>query len=154
MASSKSAGDLSAFFDANIFMDILFTRSKWQNSAKAINAAKTNKIQKGCASSLTVAIIYFLRRGSKGSRQVTDAQARSDVQNSISGLQVLAISSNNISSAIGDKRFRDFEDAMQFHCARDAGADVIVTRNKKDFSKVANEIEILNPEEFLNKYGI
>ena len=154
MASNKPAGNLSAFFDANIFMDILFTRSKWQNSAKAINAAKTNKIQKGYISSLTVAIIYFLRRGSKANRRVTETQARNDVQNSISDLQVLAISSKNVSSAIGDKRFKDFEDAMQFHCAKDANADVIVTRNKKDFSKVANEIEILNPEEFLKKYGI
>lgn len=154
MASNKPAGNLSAFFDANIFMDILFTRSKWQNSAKAINAAKTNKIQKGYVSSLTVAIIYFLRRGSKGNRRVTDTQARSDVQNSISGIEVLGISSKHVQLAIGDKRFRDFEDAMQFHCAKDANADAIVTRNKKDFSKVTNKIEILNPEEFLKKYGI
>ena|ERR1700761_391487 len=42
----------------------------------------------------------------------------------------------------------DFEDTVQYFAAMKAGADVIITRNKKDY--IQSEIPVLNAEEFLN----
>ena len=41
----------------------------------------------------------------------------------------------------------DFEDAVQYYAARQADADYIITRNKKDFS--FSEIEVLTSEEYV-----
>ena len=41
---------------------------------------------------------------------------------------------------------RDFEDALQYFSAKEAGADCIITRNKKDF--YFSDIFVLEPIEF------
>ena len=46
---------------------------------------------------------------------------------------------------------KDFEDALQFFAAEQAGAQVIVTRNVKDFA-FADTVEVLEPHDFLSKY--
>ncbi len=42
----------------------------------------------------------------------------------------------------------DFEDALQYQCAKEANCDCIITRNQKDFS--FSDIPVLSAEEFLN----
>ncbi len=44
----------------------------------------------------------------------------------------------------------DFEDALQVAAAMACGAQVIVTRNERDFK--ASPVAALNPEAFLRKY--
>lgn len=46
----------------------------------------------------------------------------------------------------------DFEDALQYCSAKSIEADVIVTRNVKDFS--FSEIPVMTPEEFIRKASI
>lgn len=45
----------------------------------------------------------------------------------------------------------DFEDALQYCCAKDAGCDCIITRNQKDFG--FSDIPILSAQEYLEGYG-
>ncbi len=46
----------------------------------------------------------------------------------------------------------DFEDAIQFNSAKSV-AKIFITRNKRDFREVEDELEVLTPEKFLEKYG-
>lgn len=46
---------------------------------------------------------------------------------------------------------KDFEDALQYFAAEQAGANIIVTRNVKDFA-FADTVEVLEPHDFLSKY--
>lgn len=46
---------------------------------------------------------------------------------------------------------KDFEDLLQFQCAKAFDCDVIITNNKKDFLQF-NDIPVLTPEEFLLEY--
>lgn len=43
--------------------------------------------------------------------------------------------------------FSDFEDAFQYYCAKNSSANVIITRNPKDFMK--SDIPIMSAEEYL-----
>ncbi len=43
----------------------------------------------------------------------------------------------------------DFEDALQYRCAKDAGCDCIITRNQKDFS--FSNIPVLSASEYLEQ---
>ena len=47
---------------------------------------------------------------------------------------------------------KDFEDALQFQCAKQAACECIITRNKKDFN--FSDLPVFTPKEFLNKYLI
>ena len=42
--------------------------------------------------------------------------------------------------------FKDFEDGVQYFCAKKVDTDLIITRNKKDFKM--SDIEVLSPVEF------
>lgn len=44
----------------------------------------------------------------------------------------------------------DFEDALQYRCAKDAGCDCIITRNQKDFT--FSDIPVLSATEYLERY--
>ena len=134
------------FIDVNIFIDVLEKRSNWQSSFALLNAVRDHKIS-GCVSSLTVAIIYFLRRQS-----LSDKQARKDVRDSIEGFKVVDVSQNDTLEALSDERFSDFEDALQFYYARDKSR-TIITRNKRDFARITDKIGVLSPEEFLKQFG-
>lgn len=48
--------------------------------------------------------------------------------------------------------WNDFEDALQYQSAREAGCHYIITRDKKGFIK--SEIPVFNPEEFLDELRI
>lgn len=137
----------SIFLDANIFIDILQARSGWENSMALVASVKRNRVR-GSLSSLTVAIIHYIHK-----RQVSDRRARQDIKNMTDGFDILAVTSEHIRSSLSDEKrqFSDFEDALQFHCAKDGKAEVIVTRNKRHFSKAAG-IQVMTPEEFLKKY--
>ncbi|MBQ8956989.1 MAG: hypothetical protein IJ057_00585 [Bacteroidales bacterium] len=43
--------------------------------------------------------------------------------------------------------FTDFEDAMQYFSEKKWGADMIITRNKKDFQK--SQLPVYEPKEYL-----
>jgi predicted nucleic acid-binding protein len=136
------------FLDANIFIDILQKRSGWQNSLAIITAINTKKL-KGCVSALSVAIIHYVWK-----RQASERQARQDIKSIIESFDILAITSDHVYSSLDeDSLFTDFEDALQFHSARGT-AGAIITRNKRHYSKVANEIQVLTPEELLKKYDV
>ncbi|MDE1827411.1 MAG: PIN domain-containing protein [Thaumarchaeota archaeon] len=136
-----------AFVDVNVFLDVLQIRKNWESSLKVISFVRQKKVT-GYVSALTVAILYFLR-----SRDgFSDNQSRRDVGDSISGFEILGLDGKHVMAALSDKRFNDFEDALQFYSAKGV-ANAILTRNKRDFSSVSGDMEILTPEEFLKKYS-
>ena len=45
-------------------------------------------------------------------------------------------------------QFKDFEDAMQYYSALKAKADIIITRNGKDFT--ASQIPVMTATEYLD----
>ena len=60
-----------------------------------------------------------------------------------------------LGSSVVDKAYqvetKDFEDALQYYAAEQAGADCIVTRNLKDFD-FSFTVKALKPRDFLSIY--
>ena len=63
-----------------------------------------------------------------------------------STVQVVTVGEACIDAALR-LQAKDFEDALQYFSARQAGADCILTRNKQDFP--FPDIQVWTPEEFL-----
>jgi len=136
---------MQIFVDANIFLDVQRRRGNWDASYSVLKSVVEGK-NRGFASALTPAIIYFLRR------EVTpEDQARKDTLDVIARFNIVDLTDSLIRAAFEEKRVEGFEDAIQFHSAKQANS-ILITRNKKHFQEISNEIEVLMPEEFLKKY--
>jgi predicted nucleic acid-binding protein len=60
---------------------------------------------------------------------------------------VTSTSQQEILDAIDKDNFPDFEDCLQDKCAKEIGADYIITINVKDYAE--SEIPAINPKDFL-----
>ena len=129
-----------AFVDANIFIDVARKRKGWRASALALTEIKRIN---GFVSSLTVAIVYFIKL-----RTMSPLKARQETRELIEGLRIVAVTSEVVNQALDNTTIEDFEDAMQFYCAKTA-TKAIVTRNKRDYATIEKELKVMTPEEFL-----
>jgi len=136
---------MKIFVDANIFLDILQKRRNWEGSFSIRKGVVEGK-HDGYLSALSVAIIYFLMLNRTDYRT-----ARSETQKVIKSFKIVDLTETLIHKSFREDRIEDLEDAIQFHSAKEV-AEVFLTRNKRHFREVEDELEILTPEEFLEKY--
>lgn len=129
------------FVDTNIIIDLLIKRDGYIASAKILALAKDNDVTL-YSSVLTMAnIAYILRKSFVGDGLYQQMMKLSNI------LCVSDLTKKQFEQAISLKA-RDFEDALQYYCAIDNSCDVIITRNKKDFT--FSTITVLTPEEYFD----
>jgi len=61
---------------------------------------------------------------------------------------IIDLTTGLIQKAFDEENIPDFEDCIQYHSAKAASCNAIITRNTKDFRKV--ELDIYTPEAFLS----
>ena len=131
---------IKAFIDTNVLIDLLLERDGCQDAATILLCQKAQK----CSlflSSLTMAnIAYILRKKFKG---IALYNALNKLKTFFS---VVSLTADNVESALM-LQATDFEDALQYFSAANIQADVIVTRNEKDF--YFSQISITSPKSFL-----
>ena len=131
---------IKAFIDTNVLIDLLLERDGCQDAATILLCQKEQK----CSlflSSLTMAnIAYILRKEFKG---IALYNALNKLKTFFSVVSLIA---DNVESALM-LQATDFEDALQYFSAANIQADVIVTRNEKDF--YFSQISITSPKSFL-----
>jgi predicted nucleic acid-binding protein len=130
------------FLDTNVLLDALTKREPFCISALEI----WSRVEKGEFSGYVSAasfnnIFYVSRKLSGRSAAAMGLKLLRDV------FHIVPLDEQIIHSAL-DSDFTDFEDAIQFFSAHHVGAEVIVTRNARDFTDQA--IPAVTPEEFLN----
>jgi predicted nucleic acid-binding protein len=131
------------FVDTDVCIDLLSGRKPFNAIAeKLFSLADNEKIRIGVSSLSFSNIDYILRSqyGGKDSRIIL-AQFKTIVK-------ILPVDSKTIDLAL-TSGFTDFEDAIQYYCAIENDAKVLVTRNVKDYRKAI--IDVLTPESFLMK---
>ena len=80
-------------------------------------------------------------------RKKPDKERRYYLRDICKIFSVASASQTEIVDAIEKATFSDFEDCLQDKCAKEVGADYIITINEKDFAD--SEIVAINPSEFL-----
>ena len=85
-------------------------------------------------------------------RKWDDRERRQSLQDLCEILTVASASQNEILAAIRKDSFADFEDCLQDKCAKEVGADYIITCNVRDFAD--SEVPAITPEQFLKLYGM
>lgn len=128
------------FLDTNVVIDYLAKRQPFAADACRIMTVSDSQNWELCISSLSFTTIYYVLRKQYAHKELLGLLA--DINNAFT---VLAVDGKIIEQAL-DSAFLDFEDAVQYYTAKEGNADVVITRNVKDY--VNSAILVKTPTEF------
>ncbi|MBP5339462.1 MAG: PIN domain-containing protein [Prevotella sp.] len=136
---------ISVFIDTNIFLDYIQHRPIGFNEAMRLFSLSATGDILLLVSDLSIANIKY------STRKDIPLMAFYETIKGIRELfTIVPVGEKAIDRALALEP-RDFEDALQYYSAEQAGADFIVTRNVKDFD-FASTVKTLEPKDFLAKY--
>jgi len=132
---------MRVMFDTNVVLDLLLDREPFVREAKIL----ISKVEQGeftgllCATTLTT-IHYLLLKsnGKEGSAKI--------IRSLLKLFEVASVTRVVLEDAL-EVNDKDYEDAVLYKSAYHSGANMIVTRDRKGFSKA--ELPVMNPKEFL-----
>lgn len=128
------------FLDSDIILDALLKRPEFELAAINLLALAAQSGIKAATSSIVfMNVHYFLDKFDRANKMKLLKTLRSIVD-------ITEIGENEIDLAL-NSNFSDFEDAVQYYAAISAKADVIITRNVKDYKQAS--IPVLTAEQFL-----
>jgi predicted nucleic acid-binding protein len=132
---------MNVFFDTNVMLDVLRDREPFAEPAKRTwMLAEQGRII-GLVSTLSLANIFYIIR------RFADAEtARSSLHLLRAIFRPVTCDAAVLDQALA-ANFPDFEDAIQFFSARQAGADCILTRDTGHFREAS--LPVLTPDQFL-----
>lgn len=128
--------------DINVLLDVAFARPGEPGSSQVI--AVCGRGHEAFVAWHTLATLSYLIE-----RQHSAGEAREFVRGLLGWADIAPVSRADAVQALG-WRMKDFEDALQAAAAVACGAQVIVTRNERDFKN--SPVPALSPEVFLRKY--
>jgi predicted nucleic acid-binding protein len=138
---------MKIYVDTNILIDLVLSREQWLVDARHIFAL-------GYAGEvlLVVSALSFVNTVYIGKKyKYPQDEVYKKLIMIADFVEVADLQGQNVIDML-DSGWNDYEDATQFCCAIDAEADVIVTRNKKDFNK--STIEVLTASELFERLNI
>lgn len=118
---------MKVLFDTNIVLDVLMDRAPHADAAVELFSKVENGSIIGYLGATTITTIYYLI-----AKAIGPAQADSEIRKLLTMFEVAPVNRAVLESALA-VGFSDFEDAVIAEAAVHAGADTIVTRNRKDF---------------------
>lgn len=133
----------NVFVDTNIIIDLLAKREPFYKDAQDLFTLSDKKEIRLCISSLSFVNAYYSIVKHHKEVEVKKYLAKFKVL-----VTVLPVEDKAIELALASD-FADFEDGLQYFVAMDNEADLLITRNKKDFK--SSKIPVMTAGEYLNK---
>ena len=128
-------------FDTNIILDIALKRESFFEDAQKLFILIDEEKITGNITATTITDIYYIAKKEKGHNEAINF-----IENLVEVIDVIGINKEIILKALASK-MKDFEDAIQSSAAEIHQIDLILTRNKNDFTDTT--IKVLTPKEFL-----
>lgn len=130
------------FIDTNVLVDLLLERDPWAGDAAVIfSMADRKEIELLCCSLSFSTAVYLMQRMKYSRKEIVTKLAI------VKSLCTVTTVDGFVLDRVLQSDFPDLEDAMQHYSALAAGAEVIVTRNVKDYA--AAGLPVMTPGEFL-----
>jgi predicted nucleic acid-binding protein len=131
------------FVDTNIVIDLLAKREPFYKEAQDLFTLSDKKEVQLFISSLTFANAYY-----SIVRHHKEVEAKKYLSKFKVLVTILSLEDKAIELALASD-FKDFEDGLQYFVALDNEADVIITRNKKDYRN--SKIPVMTAGEYMSK---
>jgi predicted nucleic acid-binding protein len=129
------------FIDSDILLDTILIRQPYFSDSTAIVELTDRERFTLCTSVHGLLNIHYAAKKVFGEKM-----ARQSVLVLTRKLKIVSEDINIVIEA-ANSDFPDFEDAVQYYAAVTANADVVITRNIKDYKK--SIIQVLTPGQFL-----
>ena len=136
---------MKVFIDTNIFLDYIQQRPEGWKEAEVIFFLAIHGDIELLVTDLTIANMRYVTR-----KDIALEQFYAVMKGLRPYYQIIPLGSSVVDKAYQIET-KDFEDALQYYAAEQAGADCVVTRNLRDFD-FAFTVETLAPNDFLTKY--
>ncbi|MBR4346550.1 MAG: PIN domain-containing protein [Oscillospiraceae bacterium] len=128
--------------DTNILIDWISHRESFYDQSRAAVLKCSDIDTDACIAAHSITnIFYILRHKSEQIRR----KEIFDVLEKI--FHIIPLDTDKLRNAVSNTSFTDIEDCLQAECAKEFGADYIVTRNVKDFT--GSSIPAVTPGEFI-----
>ena len=134
---------MKALIDTNVILDVLCDREPFAEDAQTVFKMCEVKRVEGFISAHSVPNIIYIMRKELDTEKISDILEKLTLIFKIADLK-----GSDLKNAVR-LRFADYEDAVQSVCAQRIGADVIVTRNIKDFS--GSKVMAITPSELISR---
>lgn len=133
---------LALLIDTNVLLNYLTNRDDpyLEQSIEIVGMCASGEFTGYIAFHTLSTLWYLLRKRS-------DSIRRQNLKDICEIFTVATASQSEIIDAIEKDSFADFEDCLQDKCAKDVGADYIITCNVKDFEN--SEIPAITPGDFI-----
>ena len=130
------------FIDANIAIDLMCERYPWfEDAMRLFSLADNGEIELYCSSLTLATASYVMER-----RKMSNEDIRETIAHFCQVCTPTCVDMNVVQHAIHSS-FGDFEDALQYFSAKTVNADIIITRNLKDF--IESKIPVMTTEYYL-----
>ena len=130
----------NVFLDTNILIDYVLGREHSDDAEQLLQHGKNGMVSLS-ASYLTFANMAYIMKGK------ADIYGMLEYLHTL--IRVLPNDDDQLLAAIAQP-VRDFEDMLQYQCAKATGCDVIVTNNGRDFAGFCN-IPVMTAAEYLEQ---
>ena len=135
---------MRVLFDTNVVLDVFLARQPFVAAASELFGLAENSRIEGLLCATTITTVDYL---------LIQAMPRPDANQTLRKLlalfEIAPVNRAVLEEALKSK-LTDFEDAVLDQAGRLAGAEVVVTRNQKDFRHAS--LRIFGPDEFLSGF--
>lgn len=132
------------YIDSDILLDLFMKRDAFYEPASELLSLIDMKQVKAFTTPLVFSnLFYILRKHRSKSIALKTLTTLREI------IDIAPVSKKSTDLALNSE-FTDFEDALQYYSAIEAGAGYIITRNKSDYKH--SEIPVLSAKEFLTLY--
>ena len=129
------------FVDTNIVLDLLAKREEFEATAEMFSLGDKGDLTI-LVSSLSFSHIHYILRKILKDKTIPVLKELELI------VTITTVVERVIQLALNADDFKDFEDAIQYHCAIESAADIIITRNLKDFK--ASELPVMTSSQFIS----
>jgi predicted nucleic acid-binding protein len=132
----------AVYLDTDILLDFILDRQPHnQHAQRLFAAADAGKVE------LLVSALSFANANYVLRKFIDDKEKKEILSQIMSFVRICSLTASELHQAMS-LNFTDLEDAIQYATASNNNADLIITRNVKDYSK--SLIPVLNPEIFMS----
>ena len=129
------------FLDTNIMMDAAEGREHGDEANTLLDLSRAGIIHTYAATMAFATMSYLLRHHGK-------EEIHQTFEHLTEAVEVVPVGTKQFEDAMAFGPVRDFEDMLQYQCARAADCDVIVTNNGRDFAEFS-DLPIMTAKELL-----
>lgn len=118
---------MKILLDTNVALDLLLDRKPFSDDAAILFSMVEGGLVNGYLCATTITTIFYLM-----SKVVGWEMAKESIRGLLTIFEIAPVNRNVLDAALKGN-FEDFEDAVLYEAAQQAGADLIITRNERDF---------------------